>query len=103
MRGVAHVDDHSYLFYGNFSWKLSPETDEYKTIERMIEIWYNFALHSNPNGEHIARELSEPWLPVMGIDDGNLKCLNIGKELAVIDLPEMQKLQVWESIYGVEM
>ncbi|XP_075147099.1 uncharacterized protein LOC142221306 [Haematobia irritans] len=102
MRGVAHVDDHSYLFYGNFSWKLSPETDEYKTIERMVDIWYSFALQSNPNGS-FREELNAPWLPVIKQQtDGNLKCLNISKELKVMDLPEMQKLKVWDSLYEQE-
>uniref|UniRef100_T1PIM0 carboxylesterase n=1 Tax=Musca domestica TaxID=7370 RepID=T1PIM0_MUSDO len=102
MRGVAHVDDHSYLFYGNFSWKLSPETDEYKTIERMVDIWYSFAVQSNPNGGTIEKELlnGSSWLPVNQTTSvGNLKCLNINRDLAIIDLPEMKKLQVWESIY----
>ncbi|XP_013108474.2 uncharacterized protein LOC106087811 [Stomoxys calcitrans] len=103
MRGVAHVDDHSYLFYGDFSWKLSPESSEYKTIQRMVDIWHSFALQSNPNGPCVEKELNAPWLPVVKEQtEGNLKCLNIGKELKVIDLPEMPKLQVWESLYNVE-
>ncbi|KAM7363085.1 uncharacterized protein ACRADG_000137 [Cochliomyia hominivorax] len=98
MRGVAHVDDHSYLFYGNFSWKLSPETDEYKTIQRLIDIWSSFANNANPNCGHTKEGLGENcWQPVYSVDD--IKCLNIGRELDMIDLPEMEKLKVWESIY----
>nr|AID61332.1 esterase [Calliphora stygia] len=101
MRGVAHVDDHSYLFYGNFSWKLSPETAEYKTIQRLIDIWSSFAINANPNCGHTQAVLKERcWLPVCSVDD--IKCLNIGRELDVIDLPELQKLQVWESVYNIE-
>ncbi|KAI8129145.1 Esterase B1 [Lucilia cuprina] len=95
MRGVAHVDDHSYLFYGNFSWKLSPETAEYKTIQRLIDIWSSFAINANPNCGQTKEVLKERiWLPVCSLDD--IKCLNIGRELDLIDLPELQKLQVWE-------
>lgn len=101
MRGVAHVDDHSYLFYGNFSWKLSPETAEYKTIKRMIDIWSSFAINANPNCGHTKKALGERcWMPVCKVDD--IKCLNIGRELDLIDLPEWQKLQVWESLYMFE-
>lgn len=102
MRGVAHVDDHSYLFYGNFSWKLSPETPEYKTIQRLIDIWSSFAINANPNCDHTKEALKEIcWQPLYSVDD--IKCLNIGRELELIDLPELQKLQVWESIYKDEL
>lgn len=101
MRGVAHVDDHSYLFYGNFSWKLSPETAEYKTIQRMIDIWSSFAINGNPNCDLTKEALNERcWLPVCTADD--IKCLNISGELDLIDLPEMEKLQAWENLYKVE-
>ena len=101
VRGVAHVDDHSYLLYGNFSWKLSPETEEYKTIKRMIDIWSSFAFNSNPNCNQTDEVLEgNLWLPVTSVD--NIKCLNIGRELLLIDLPEMEKLHVWEQIYKVE-
>uniref|UniRef100_A0A1A9W1E2 carboxylesterase n=1 Tax=Glossina brevipalpis TaxID=37001 RepID=A0A1A9W1E2_9MUSC len=106
LRGVAHVDDHSYLFFGNFSSKLSTETPEYKTIKRMIDIWTSFAQCSRPfcctdnvkNGD----EITQSWLPV-AIDESNangtIKCLNIANQLELIDLPEMAKLQTWESLY----
>lgn len=68
----------------------------------MVDIWYSFAVQSNPNGGMIEKELlnGSSWLPVNQTTSvGNLKCLNINRDLAIIDLPEMKKLQVWESIY----
>ncbi|XP_061395058.1 uncharacterized protein LOC133330663 [Musca vetustissima] len=41
--GVAHADDLSYLWYGEHSWKLDKCSAEYKTIQRMVDIFTNFA------------------------------------------------------------
>ncbi|KAL9889118.1 esterase B1-like [Glossina fuscipes fuscipes] len=109
LRGVAHVDDHSYLFFGNFSWKLSTETPEYKTIKRMIDIWTSFAQCSRPfsyatDSVENSDKITQSWLPVVtGFNESNatvtIKCLNIDNQLELIDLPEMAKLQTWESLY----
>lgn len=95
VRGVCHADDLSYLFLNIMSDNLDKSSEEYKTIERMITIWTKFALDSNPNHNILNTEY---WTPV----DKNLipyKCLNISNEMKMIDLPEMEKLLVWDSIY----
>uniref|UniRef100_A0A1A9W1E0 Carboxylic ester hydrolase n=1 Tax=Glossina brevipalpis TaxID=37001 RepID=A0A1A9W1E0_9MUSC len=38
------------------------------------------------------------WLPISP-DDATFKCLNISDELEVIDLPETEKLQLWDNMY----
>lgn len=40
----------------------------------------------------------DPWLP-LSKDDKVFKCLNISDELEVIDLPETDKLKLWDSMY----
>ncbi|XP_004518271.1 esterase B1 [Ceratitis capitata] len=96
VRGVSHVDDHSYLFYGDFAWKLEKDTPEFRTIQRKIDIWTSFAENSDPNCENLG---GNQWAPLQV--DGKLHCLNVSHDLAVIELPEVHKLQIWDSLYEV--
>lgn len=96
IRGVSHVDDHSYLFYGNFAWKLDKDTLEFRTIQRKIDIWTSFAANSDPNCDNLD---GNKWTPLQA--DGKLHCLNVSEDLKVIELPEIHKLQVWDSLYEV--
>ncbi|KAH8264145.1 hypothetical protein KR038_003652, partial [Drosophila bunnanda] len=98
LRGVAHVDDHSYLWYGTFSWKLDKHTPEFLTIERMIDIVTSFAITSNPNCKLTKEQLprSTEWKPLDS--NSSLECLNISESIKLMELPELQKLRVWESV-----
>lgn len=97
LRGVAHVDDHSYIWYGDFSWKLDKHTAEFQTIERMIDILTTFASTSNPNCESVESGTNKCiWAP---LSQKNMKCLNIAKNLKIIELPELAKLRVWDTVY----
>nr|AME15817.1 carboxylesterase [Bactrocera dorsalis] len=96
VRGVSHVDDHSYLFFGDFAWKLDKDTPEFRTIQRKIDIWTSFAANSDPNCDNLD---GNEWMPLQA--DGKLHCLNVSEDLEVIELPEIHKLQVWDSLYEV--
>ncbi|XP_030558841.1 esterase B1 [Drosophila novamexicana] len=98
LRGVAHVDDHSYIWYGDFSWKLDKHTAEFQTIERMIDILTTFASTSDPNCGSVESNLAKgtAWEP---LSKKNMKCLNISEAMRVIELPELTKLRVWDSVY----
>lgn len=41
--GVAHTDELQYLFTNNMDPKYSPGTKEYKIVDLMTSIWYQFA------------------------------------------------------------
>ncbi|KAH8420855.1 hypothetical protein KR222_006890, partial [Zaprionus bogoriensis] len=93
-RGVSHADDIFYLFYCIPSSKLDKSTPEYRTIEKMIGMWTSFATNDTPNCAEIA--------PVQwdALDDGDIpKCLNIGRRLQFMDLPEIKQLRLWDSFY----
>lgn len=91
---MAHADDISYLWYGLHAWKLDKSTKEYKTIERMIDIFTTFAKTSNPNCEE-TKNVS--WLP-LAYNEANLG-LNIADELSFEIIPEKDKFVVWDSLY----
>ncbi|KAH8250292.1 hypothetical protein KR026_010217, partial [Drosophila bipectinata] len=95
--GVAHADDLSYLWRNAASWKLEKSSKEYQTIQRMIGIWTAFAASSNPNCPEIGEVI---WKP--STKENPKLVLNISDEVKVIDLPEYEKLQVWDGIYKPE-
>ncbi|KAH8264566.1 hypothetical protein KR038_010230, partial [Drosophila bunnanda] len=95
--GVAHADDLSYLFRNTGSWKLEKTSPEYRAIQNMIGIWTAFAATSNPNCPEIGQV---NWKP--STKENPRAVLNISNEVKVIDLPEYDKLQVWDSIYKPE-
>nr|NP_001246965.1 alpha-Esterase-5, isoform B [Drosophila melanogaster]AFH06284.1 alpha-Esterase-5, isoform B [Drosophila melanogaster] len=92
--GVAHADDLSYLFRNAGSWKLDKTSAEYRTIERMIGIWTAFAATSNPNCPEIGHL---EWKPSTKNDPKRV--INISSDVTIIDLPEYEKLQIWDNLY----
>ncbi|KAH8243626.1 hypothetical protein KR032_009036, partial [Drosophila birchii] len=94
VRGVSHADDVSYLFYHVLATKLEKSSLEYQTIERMVGMWVAFARNDNPNCQQI---LPASW---DALDDtGPQMCLNIGKQLEFIELPESKQNQIWDKLY----
>uniref|UniRef100_A0A1B0G6M7 Carboxylic ester hydrolase n=1 Tax=Glossina morsitans morsitans TaxID=37546 RepID=A0A1B0G6M7_GLOMM len=98
VRGTCHGDDLSYIFYNSVARKLKKHTKEYKCIERLVGMWTQFAASSNPNYE---KDQNELWLPVTmaSLEKNQLKCLNIADDLKIIEVPDMDKLLVWEGFY----
>ncbi|KAL7728245.1 hypothetical protein ACLKA6_007351 [Drosophila palustris] len=92
--GVAHADDLNYLFRNSGSWKLDKSSGEYQTIQRMVGIWTAFATNSNPNCAEIGHLKWEP-----STKDQTQRVLNISNEVKIIELPEHEKLLVWDSLY----
>lgn len=100
MRGTCHGDDLSYLFYNGIAKKLSHQSREYKMIRTMVSLWTNFAATGYPS---IVDKVDEvKWMPVKKNDNG-YQCLNISDQLEMIDLPEKEKLKLWDSMYQEEL
>ncbi|XP_055905524.1 esterase B1-like [Eupeodes corollae] len=99
VRGVCHGDDLSYLFYNIISVKLQHDSPEYKTMERMIAIWTHYAATGDPNTDRIQPVV---WKPAE-IDESPTKCLNISHDVKYIDLPESDKLKIWDSLYTKDL
>ncbi|EDV93364.1 esterase B1 [Drosophila grimshawi] len=93
-RGVSHADDIFYLFYSIPSSKLDKSSPEYRTIERLVDMWTAFAANSNPNGPQLAPVSWEALEP-----NSTPMCLNIGQRLEFIELPELKQLKLWDSFY----
>ncbi|XP_030373446.1 esterase B1 [Scaptodrosophila lebanonensis] len=93
VRGVAHADDLSYMFYNIIASKLNKTSLEYRTIERMVGMWTAFAASGDPNCDVTAPAL---WQSVQEEPD---MCFNISDKLEMIELPEGKVLSVWDSFY----
>ncbi|XP_058803728.1 esterase FE4-like [Phymastichus coffea] len=83
LKGCCHADEIEYLFHGTFRTKrgCNPHqkgTVSYKVMERMIELWTNFAIYGTPTPS------TSDILPIMWepLDDANnLQYMDIGREL----------------------
>lgn len=100
--GACHGDDFSYYFRtASAGPDPSPDTDEWKTIVRMCNIFTTFAQTGNPNNESIA---SIHWAPVrVETNNGNVhkyKCLNISNVVSFIDWPEADRMTFWDDVYN---
>ncbi|XP_004518261.1 esterase B1 [Ceratitis capitata] len=98
VKGVSHGDELSYLFSTAITYRQPKDSPEYKTIQRMIGIWTQFAATGNPNAKDLQGMERVVWEPVRE-SQPSYKCLNIGEKLEFIDWPEMEKVKVWASTF----
>ncbi|XP_036329317.1 esterase B1-like isoform X2 [Rhagoletis pomonella] len=98
VKGASHGDDLAYLFSHAMAHRLPKDSPDYRTIQRMIGIWTNFAATGNPNNKELPEMATLVWEPIKTSEPA-YKCLNIGDELRIIDWPEMEKVRVWTSTY----
>ncbi|XP_036675082.3 esterase B1 [Drosophila suzukii] len=94
VRGVSHADDVSYLFYHILANKVEKSSMEYQTIQRMVGMWVAFARNDNPNCPQISPTTWEAL-----DEEGPHMCLNIGKQLEFIVLPESKQNRIWDRLY----
>lgn len=95
LSGACHADDMFYLFTTIYHPPPSPNSQEFKVIEKLVGILTSFAITGNPNCDEITNLTIKPcqmsW-PVM--------CINLTlNDVAEIELPENDKLKNWNSIY----
>ncbi|XP_046869506.1 esterase B1 isoform X1 [Drosophila willistoni] len=95
MRGACHGDDLCYVWHSMLSHQSAPDSPEYQVIKAMVDIFTNFAAHSDPNCESIK---SLKFAPMESED--NLHCLNISDKIEIKRLPELEKLSVWNGFYS---
>ena len=94
--GSEHTADIFHLFKGNFAPIPSINSKEFENVKKTVAIWTNFAITGNPNCPEIG---DDEWIPVESTNLP-LKCLNIGTDKCkFIELPETERLNVWNSIY----
>ena len=79
---------------------LAKDSDEWKTMDRMCEIFTTFTKVGNLNNKLIA---PIEWEPVTfeSIDqkEYSYKCLYVSNELSYIDWPEFERMPFWDEIY----
>ena len=101
--GSEHMADVFHLFTGDFAPLPAIESKEFENVKKTVAIWTNFAITGDPNCSEIG---DDKWLPVESTNLP-LKCLNIGTDnCKFIDLPETERLGVWNSIFkqaGVDL
>lgn len=89
--GAEHCADVVHLFSGTVQPPPSIDSIEFENIKKTVAIWTSFAMTGNPN--------CPEWEPIDGAEIP-LKCFEIGtKSCSFIELPETERLNVWNSIY----
>jgi carboxylesterase type B len=92
--GAVHGDDLGYLFASHLGLCKKPEIDsaEFKIINQMIDLWYNFAATGDPNHD------DTEWEPLKSFND--LMCYNIANDGSkMIELPEISRLKMWNRMF----
>ncbi|XP_032289545.1 esterase B1 isoform X1 [Drosophila virilis] len=95
MRGVCHGDDLCYIFHSMLANQAAVGSAEHKIISGMIDIWTSFAANGDPNCESIKQLKFAPLE-----SETQIQCLNIGQDFEFKTLPELEKLQLWDSFYS---
>lgn len=96
---MCHADDLSYLFSNGLEHKApDAQSDEFKVMQTMVELWTSFAIHGNPNNPQSPYLKGIQWDP---LPDNRLiyKVLNIKEQLAVIEAPEAKRMAFWDTMY----
>lgn len=99
-KGVAHADDVDYLFHSQHSWQLERNSKEYKIIEWMIDIWFNFAKYSTPNAALSGQQF---WKDLV---NSNRFCwLHIGRTIRFERMTNdiQVKFQTFNNLYNSEL
>ncbi|XP_030373451.1 esterase B1-like [Scaptodrosophila lebanonensis] len=94
VKGAAHSDELSYLFFSENSWPLKNQSQEFVTIMRMVGMWTSFAASGRPKCAEMERV---HWHPLR--INTIFRALNIGKRMELIDIPERTKLETWNNCY----
>lgn len=101
-RGVCHGDDLSYIFKNTHVKTVDDIGQaEMQAIRRIVGVLANFAGTNDPS----LREEHSLWMPLNQQDRANeqFRVLNIAHNLSVVDLPEMERMQLWSGFYEPDM
>lgn len=60
-------------------------------------IWTEFAKSGQPNCEEISEV---EWQPIVLSAGDPFKCLNIADDVKIVDLPEHERMQLWDGLYA---
>jgi cholinesterase len=94
--GAGHADELPYLFKMAFQAVPEEDSKEFLAIQRMVGMFTSFATNGSPN----CPEIEPTEFHQQTYDPDQLKCIQITEEsVDEIDLPELPKLSVWNSIF----
>lgn len=88
-KGACHADDLFYIFKSSYYPMPSTDSVEYNVIKKITKIFTSFAVNGSSS------ELKNLQ------DFDNLKCFNLTLDgIEEMELPELKKLRVWDSVYN---
>lgn len=92
--GVSHADDLGYIWHTYSTPEITPGSLEDKYLRVFIELWTNFAKFGDPTPAN--SNLGVRWT---FLEQGkDLKVLDIGKPLQLINPPEQRRIELWLDV-----
>ncbi|KAJ8682085.1 hypothetical protein QAD02_017877 [Eretmocerus hayati] len=104
LKGVAHADELSYMFYLTY---MREEGEKYQNqypregtkdrlvMERLLQMWYNFAISGNPTPTLDGKIITTAWLPSR---KETLHYLDIGEKLILRSDKDSETRALYEKI-----
>lgn len=89
------MDDVGYLFKTVFTPDIISGSKEDIAKQRFVRLWTNFAKFGNPTPIKDKLLNNIEWKPLI---PRNAKLLNIGENLQMMKIPEMQTIEFWQNL-----
>lgn len=94
--GASNGDELCYLFQiFNRHWDVPRGSCEEMCIERMVQLWTNFAYYGEPTPKVTSR-LNERWLPA---SKKNMFCMDIDDVMGINLEPDLERMKFWDIVY----
>lgn len=99
---VSHHDDLIYLFTMSYRFPMIDvaDTEDSRMVDRMTDIWHNFARHGDPNPRGDTPSLSSlNWQPMK---PNQRNYLRIDNEFSIKQNLKEDRLKIWEELYPID-
>ncbi|GLV42339.1 alpha-Esterase-9 [Carabus blaptoides fortunei] len=93
--GAAHMDDLGYLFKTTFLPNFKEKSKEDMLVQKMVQLWTNFAKNGNPNPTEDNTNIDVIWKPAK---ENELHYLEINEELTLGSNPDQERMTFWDEI-----
>ncbi|CAG4972428.1 unnamed protein product [Colias eurytheme] len=98
--GIAHHDDLLYLFYIAYRFpKIGTQGTDADMVDKMIDIWHNFARYGDPNNRGDTPNLNIHW---PATSPTTRPYLQIDKQLSIHENLFDQFAGTWEELYPIQ-
>lgn len=89
------MDELGYLFKTTFLPNFKEKSKEDILVQKMVQLWTNFAKNGNPNPTEDNFDINVIWKPAK---ENELHYLDINEELTMGSNPDQERMAFWDEI-----